>query len=332
MPAIPLKRSKPATILVHMSREPVNALGEVFMRLPFLRTLRDWAPEAKITIIPGLGGAPFWENLAFPLVADLADEIIRTEVPVPSQRRFDVVFDLEGDPLHSFHLRRLATRDFHTTALRGILNLPHLPLYHGKHVARRYLGLLRQATGSPIPPPWPWPIPEAYRSAAADLLPAGPTYIGISPGAGTQLTGKCWPIDRFASLASQQARLGRIPVIFLSSGEPGWETYFQNVSTARFPLAEQGSRPGGIPADPVLTAALAERLHAAVANCSGTGHKLALGGAPLVTLFGPSNAAKFHPLARKSIHLHPPDGGKDIAGIVPDTVIDAIEKIIDAPL
>lgn len=329
---MPGNTRRPETILVHMSREPVNAFGEIFMRLPFLPFLREWAPEARITIIPGLGDAPFWETLVFPPVTGLADEIIRTELPDPARRRFDWVFDLEGDPRTSFFLRRLARKNFHTTALRGLLNFTHLPIYHGKHVAKRYLGLLRQATGRPVPPPWPWPIPEPYRQAARNLLPSGPEYIGIAPGAGLQFTGKCWPIDRYVSVAKHQADLGRTPVIFLSGGEAGWESHFQQIANVRFPLSENSAGATGVSSDPMLTAALAERLPAAVANCSGTGHMLALGGAPVVTLFGPSSAEKFSPLARKATHLKPADGGKNIAGIPLESVITAIDHILSPPL
>lgn len=315
-----------------MSREPVNAFGEIFMRLPFLRVLREWAPEARITIIPGLGGAPYWETLVFPLVNDLVDEIIRTELPNPARRSFDWVFDLEGDPCTSFFLRRLARKSFHTTALRGLLNLPHLPIYHGKHVAKRYLGLLHQATGQAIDDLWPWPIPHAYREAAQQLLPTGPEYVGIAPGAGVQVTGKCWPIDQYTSLANHQASLGRTPVIFLSGREEGWEKHFKQITNALFPLSQNQETSSGVPSDPVLTAALAERLHVAVANCSGTGHMLALGGAPLITLFGPSKAEKFSPLARKAAHLKPADGGKNIAVISIESVIKAIDHIFSPPI
>jgi ADP-heptose:LPS heptosyltransferase len=324
--------TRPQTILVHMNREPVDAFGEVFMRLPFLRVLREWAPQAHISIIPGFGGAPLWEVLIYPLVKDLVNEIIRSEIPDPAQRKFDWVFDMEGDARTSFQLRRLARKNFHTAALRGFLNLPHLPINHGKHVAKRYLGLLQQATGVPTPPLWPYPIPEAYRQAAKQILPLGSEYIGIAPGAGVQVTGKCWPIERFVSVAKHQSEQGRIPVIFLSGSESGWESHFQSIPHVRFPLSENSTEATGVPSDPVLTASLAERLHAAVANCSGTGHMLALGGAPLVSLFGPSKAEKFHPIARKAVHLKPADGGKNISGIALDSVIAAIESIISPPL
>lgn len=104
--------NRPKTILVHMNREPVDALGEIFMRLPFLRLLRDWAPEAHITIIPGLGGATFWEELLAPLVAPLVDEIRRDALPDPTKESFEWVFDMEGDAKTSWLMRRLAKKTF----------------------------------------------------------------------------------------------------------------------------------------------------------------------------------------------------------------------------
>jgi ADP-heptose:LPS heptosyltransferase len=133
-------------------------------------------------------------------------------------------------------------------------------------------------------------------------------------------------------LAVHQAALGRTPVIFLSSREEGWEKHFRQITNALFPLSQNQETTSGVPSDPVLTAALAERLHVAVANCSGTGHMLALGGAPLITLFGPSKAEKFSPLARKAVHLKPTDGGKNIAKISIKSVIKAIDHMLSPPI
>jgi len=80
---------------------------------------------------------------------------------------------MEGHPQTSFPLRRLARDRVFTMALRGWLNFPHLPICHGKHVAKRYLGLLKQATGTVPASHWPCPVPELYRQAAKCLLPAG---------------------------------------------------------------------------------------------------------------------------------------------------------------
>jgi hypothetical protein len=52
----------------------------------------------------------------------------------------------------------------------------------------------------------------------------------------------------------------------------------------------------------------------------------------LITLFGPSKAEKFSPLARKAVHLKPADGEKKIAKISLESVSKAIEHIISPPI
>lgn len=158
-------------------------------------------------------------------------------------------------------------------------------------------------------------MPEAYREAALELLPSGPAYIAIAPGAGRQVTGKCWPVDRYAALARRQAEMGRVPVILLATHENGWEEHFAEIPGAKFPLSENLAHHSRVPSDPTLTVALAERLSVAVANCSGTGHMLALGGVALVSLFGPTKPAKFAPLARQGECITTGDGCKDITRI-----------------
>jgi ADP-heptose:LPS heptosyltransferase len=319
----------PRTILVHMNRNPVDAYGEVFLRLPFFKALRNWAPDTKITIIPGIGGANFWEGLIHPITRELVDEVIRDAIPDPKVRKFDWVFDLEGDALTSFKLRRLARRKFHTVALKGFLNFPNLPRYHGKHITKRYLGALKQATRVPNPPPWPYAFPKRYRDAVDRLLPSGKTYIGFAPGAGVQFTGKCWPIERYVEVARRQLEVGRTPVVFLSVGESGWEEHFAELEGVIFPLSENAKLEGSVPSDPVLSSAIGEKLNAAVTNCNGTGHMLAFGGAPMITLFGPSNPVKFCPFARDFVHLTPPDHkNRKIEEIGVPKVIEAINMIV----
>ncbi|MGJ8633755.1 MAG: glycosyltransferase family 9 protein [Luteolibacter sp.] len=325
-------REPERSILVHMNREPVDAMGEVFMRLPFMKALRKWAPEAEITIIPGIGGAPFWEELLAPITWPLFDHCIRDKMPDPAAKKYDLVLDMEGDAENSFFLRKFSKGRFYTCALRGMLNLPRFPCYHGKHVAEKYLGTLRQVTGAPCEPEWPWDVPEVYRRAADRLLPGGETYVGIAPGAGVQVTGKLWPTENYVALAEGQATLGRVPVIFLGTREEAWRGRFASIPGVRFPLQENLESGSGLPSDPVLTMTLASRLSVAVANCSGTGHMLATGGAPVVTLFGPSSPKKFRPLARKARLITPPAaGGTDVSTIVLGVVEKAVEEIIEIP-
>jgi len=189
----------------------------------------------------------------------------------------------------------------------------------------KLLGLAAAAAGHPVAVPNPIPIPADLRARAADLLPPGPTYIGIAPGAGNKHTGKCWPLDRFIALARAQVERRRVPV-FLLGPEEGREwlaTLSAAVPQALFPEQRNEAAPIG----PSLTAALGERLAAAVANCSGTGHLLAVGGAPMVSLYGPTRPEKYSPFARALICLKAQDYGADGIDAIPlDAVSAAVER------
>jgi ADP-heptose:LPS heptosyltransferase len=189
----------------------------------------------------------------------------------------------------------------------------------------KLLGLAAAAAGHPVAVPNPIPIPADLRARAADLLPPGSTYVGIAPGAGNKHTGKCWPLDRFIALARAQVERDRVPV-FLLGPEEGREwlaTLREAVPPALFPEQQDGTAPAG----PCLTAALGERLSAAVANCSGTGHLLAAGGAPIVSLYGPTRPEKYAPFARALICLKAQDYGAERIDAIPlDAVAAAVER------
>ena len=93
------------------------------------------------------------------------------------------------------------------------------------------------------------------------------------------------------------------------------------VPAALFP--EQVPPPHG----PCLTAALGELLSVAVANCSGAGHLLAAGGAPMVSLYGPTRPEKYAPFARSLICLKAQDYGSSRIDAIPlAAVAAAVER------
>jgi ADP-heptose:LPS heptosyltransferase len=326
-------RNPPNTIFIHMSRRPVWAIGDIIIHFPFFRTLRAWAPDAHITVVPGIEGLGYFEGLLGPLTQSMVDEVITTHIPTPDQGHYDWVFDLEGDTKFSFNLRRLANQRFFTTAGYGILNLPNLPIYHGKHAAKRFLGLARQATQYKQPVDhWPHPVPSEWKAAAKTLLPPGDTYVAMAPGSGNPNANKCWPLDQFVALAKHQVNLGRTPLVFIGPQDEECQSAFSEVPGARLPLQEATDMNLGVPADPALTVALASRCSAAVSNCSGPGHMFATSGVPLVSIFGPTKLNKLAPFARKGICLRPPDPkSKDISKVSIDSVNEAIESIIEDP-
>lgn len=295
----------PASVFCHLNEQGSLCLGDSIIHLPFLRALREWAPQAEITVFPQKGGVRSLDPI-------YSKYITRAVGRLPSRENgdtFDWVFDLVGENLRTGRqLRSMAKMRFFSTAARGWFHLPELPLYHGKHVVRRHLRLLKQATGFELESFWPWPLPPAYLERASDLLPDGARYIGIAPGAGNAGRNKRWPLERYVALALDLSEEGYVPVVFLGPEEAGWDAHFAAVPNVRFPEAENAARGDGC-AGPSLVVALASRLAAAVTNCCGSGHMFALGAAPLVTLFGPTSFEKFAPFCRRGVCVLPRDAG-----------------------
>jgi ADP-heptose:LPS heptosyltransferase len=316
---------KPKTIFLYLNNSGGLALGDAIIQLPFIRAFKEWSPETQITVCPGNAGIQKLIPLFQPYITEKVDAI-----PQEETAKFDWVFDLCGESQKvAWRLRRLSKKRFYTTAWRGWLHAPRLPLYHGKHVLNRHLGLFRQATGSNIKNPWPWPIPETYLTAAKDILPDGPVYIGIAPGAGNPTQKKRWPLVNYVELAKKIALQGWVPVVFLGPDEAGWEKAFGDIEGVRFPEAESRTSPGAMPGGPTFVVALATRLQAAVTNCCGNGHLFALASAPLISLFGPTCYLKFAPFTPTGYCMLPSEkNSKKMEDIKLEAVFSAIHALV----
>jgi ADP-heptose:LPS heptosyltransferase len=187
-------------------------------------------------------------------------------------------------------------------------------------LVHRLVALAAAAAGRLVAAPYETPLPEEWRQRAAALLPAGPIYIGLAPGAGNKERGKCWPLEGYIAVARRQIEQGRVPVFLLGPGEVAWaERLKGELPSALFPDLSPG---------PTLTVALGARLATAVANCSGTGHMLAAGGCPMVSLFGPTDPRKYAPWSRHVVALRAADFGDGGIGAIPvAAVADAVEHI-----
>jgi ADP-heptose:LPS heptosyltransferase len=328
------------SILVYVSSDVDNALGENVLKLPLLLALAEAFPEARITWVPGTAGAFHLRHELAPLVDGRIAEFI-TDLDIPTdpraalfarhpvlRRRFDLIVDAQHYFGRTVFLRRIPHRRFISSTWRYALSHAAPPRGVPRRAPRlvdKLLGLAAAAAGRPIEVANPIPMPPELRTRAERLLPPGPRYVGLAPGAGNKDKGKCWPLDRFIAVARRQAELGRSPVFLLGPEEREWhEKLREAVPQALFP--EQRSASGRNPG-PSLTAALGERLSAAVANCSGTGHLLAAGGAPMVSLYGPTRPEKYAPFSRALICLKAQDYGADRIEAIPlDIVLAAIER------
>jgi len=94
--------------------------------------------------------------------------------------------------------------------------------------------------------------------------------------------------------------------------------------------------PEATPPDPALgvarlefAVALCHRLSAAVANDSGIGHLLGAVGTPLVTLFGPTDAARWAPFTERGMIVRAQEfGGEAMDAIPVDAVLRALDRLM----
>ena len=289
-------------ILVYSGLE---LLGDGVMKLPFVRALRRTWPEARITWLAGKGRTVYSDILS-PLVRDCLDEVIadagigtapRELLRRPlAGRRFDLVIDTQRRVLTSLILRRIRSRCFVSGAAGFLLSSrkPRLPYRKPQSMAQQLFDLIEIASGKRPAPDFTLRLDEEWRALARRLLPEGPVYVGIAPGAGG--AHKRWPLERFIALAHAQLAEDRIPVFLLGPDEtPFLAPLREALPNAVYPL--QDERAGDGPPSPLLTIAVAQRLALVVANDSGTGHLAAAAGCKMVSLFGPTRAEKFAPCA-----------------------------------
>lgn len=329
----------PKTVLVYSCGETI---GDGLFKLPFVRSVRRRFPEARITWLAGLGPSMYASLLA-PAVAGLLDEVIEkadigddTRALLPWEprplagRHFDLVIDTQITLRRSLVVRRIRHGRFVSAAARYLLSDRCPPL--GTKTPRHLLAALDllldlAAPGGEKASGWVETAPADYRALAAELLPEGPIYVGIAPGAGD--TVKVWPEANFLKIARRQVAAGRVPVIFAGPNEAQFVARWREaVPAARFPEWDRTDDRADLKG-PMLAIALAGRLSAALANDSGTGHMLAAGGAPLVSLFSKHDPAKYAPTARRLQIVDSKNyGGKDPSLIPVEAVAAALEEML----
>lgn len=323
----------PKSVLVYVGGDLV---GDAVMKLPFIRAARHAWSDARITWCAGKYKSAFAHELA-PLITGLIDEVIEEagfNRPLPlllrrplEGRHFDLVIDTQrGVPatllLHRIRHRLLVSgaADFYLSGAK-----PAKGYQRPAAMVRQMLDLLEIASGEPAQPDAPLVIDPKARAAAEAALPQGPVYVGFAPGAGGRQ--KCWPLESFIALARRRLEQGRVPVFILGPGEGDWVGALRDaIPDALFPTVDDHGQ-----ANPsiALTIALGQRLAAAVANDAGAGHILAAADAPLVSLFGPTPAAKFAPSAkRREIIEAQTFGSPEMAAIPVEAVAAAVDRLL----
>ncbi len=333
-----MRNSRIETILVHGKDQRV---GDAYLQAPFFRSLRSRFPKARITLAISEGGSAYAHSLA-PVTAGYLDEVIEDaklcmekaqayawERPLGG-RRFDLVIDMQKTWWKTLAVRRIRHRVF-ISASKHFLFSSRWPRSFKKpeRLIDQFMMLLDAVRQEPVVdlPPTPWFGPE--QAALADrLLPPGPIYVALVPGAGDRT--KCWPLDRFVALAKEQAALGRAPVFILGPEEVEWVARLRaEVPEALTPGWSDVPALDPAVAKPMQVSALGSRLAVAVSNDCGTAHMLAAGGVKLVSLFGFTNGAKYQPAAPIFRRLEAKSyGTRDVASIPLADVSAAVESLL----
>lgn len=327
---------KKLSLLVYVHND---LLGDGLLKLPAIAALRPAFPDHRITWLSGCGRSIFANQLA-PLIEGLVDKV-EDQIDVGKHwgellrnplrdRYYDVIIDTQNIVRCSLILKRVPHRLFISPAM-GFLLSDRKP--EGKDdftgsMGNRLLTLIRLACGRRVSPRFQLNLPQDYHDAAATLLPGGPTYIGIAPGAGDKR--KCWPLERFMDLGKIQLKKGRTPVFFLGPEEAAWAPFIRAAIPEAL-LPEQREMPDTL-RGPLLTLSLAQRIALGVANDSGAGHMLAISGVPVVSLFGHTSVEKFVDDPGRRIIINARDyGGTDITLIPLDAVADAVDSVVGMP-
>jgi heptosyltransferase-3 len=149
------------------------------------------------------------------------------------------------------------------------------------------------------------PTPNDLAAATSALVQAkcgASNLLAMFPGSGSP--GKNWPANKFVALASELSERASVAVV-LGPAEMSLEPVF---CAAGVPVLKQLDLP--------TVAAIARVASAFVGNDSGVSHLAAAVGTSGVVIFGPTDPARWRPIA--------PDGGGQIA-VVRRTPIDTVE-------
>ena len=331
----------PSSILVYVG---FDRIGDGLLKLPFVRGLRSAFPNARITWLAGRETSVYagiMAELAHGQIDEIIEnagiglnpvELLRGLAKGPlGGRRFDLIIDTQRIFWTSLSLYRVPHETFISPAARFLLSSrkPEKGYRFPKTMQRQLLDLLELASGKTFPSPktLELDLKAAFLDAAAGLLPEGPEYIGFGPGSGGP--PKCWPLENFIALAKGQAEQGRVPVFLLGPLEADWRDEIRTaVPDALFPLQDEGIQ-AHFGYSPMLSIALAKRMKAALSNDSGTGHMFAVGGVPVVILYGVTAPKKFQPMTDKLTIVRAQDfGGREMHTIPTAAVGEALEDIL----
>jgi ADP-heptose:LPS heptosyltransferase len=324
---------EPRPIAVLVDRE---GLGDVMLKTPFLRALRRAFPDHPVWWI-ATHQSSMADELAPLLGAEVARVIThaaldgaidplreRLRALPPFERVFDSRTKISTVAIARFTLRH---HGFYC-CLPGYLLCDGRPpsRRRPRHIAARMTSLIACATGRPAGPPPPLVASPEALAAARLALPDGPAYVGFAPG--SRQASKNWPLERFCETARALIAEGAEPVFFLGPQEGDVEAAIAAAAPAARIIRAIPDAKSGAGLDQLI--AQGQRLAALLANDNGVGHLMGAAGVPVVSLFGPTDPARWAPVAPANLIVRAQDfgGGADMAAIPASAVTKAVLEML----
>ena len=315
-----------------------EGMGDVILKAPFLRAMRNAFPDHDVWWIANHQSA-MADDLRPLFAADVAEVITHAALdgqPLPLLKRlkalgeFDKVFD-SRTKISTVALARLGLRHhgFYCCLPGQVLcdGDTRLARPRPKHIAQRMLSMVACATGRPPVAATRLAASTESRDEALRQLPDGPAYVGIAPG--SRQSNKNWPIERYRGVALDLVEKEVTPVFLLGPKETHVVAKLGSIPGAVVLMADAGPLGPGEALDRLI--ARGQRLSALLANDNGVGHLLGASGVPVVSLFGPTDPRRWAPVAPANVVLEARSfgGGRDIAAIPPDAVVQAVMTILE---
>ena len=319
---------RPIAVLV--DRE---GLGDVMLKAPFLRALRRAFPEHEVWWIATHQSSmadecrPMFERDVARVITQAALDgpagplLRRLKALPPFERVFDARTKISTVALTRF---ALAHRGFYCCLPGYILcdGRPPPGRRRPRHIAERMLSLVSCASGRPADASGRLEASGASREAATRRLPDGPTYVGVAPG--SRQADKNWPLENYYEAARALLTRGVTPVFLLGPQEGDVEARIRAAAPGAMVLRADPAFAPGAALD--LLIAEGQRFAALLANDNGVGHLLGAAGVPVVSLFGPTDPARWAPVAPANRVVRASDfgGGAAIEAIPVGPVVDAV--------
>jgi ADP-heptose:LPS heptosyltransferase len=315
-----------------------EGLGDVMLKAPFLRALRRAFPEHEVWWIATHQSS--MEDECRPMFArDVAKVITHAALdgpigPLLKRLRalppFERVFD-SRTKISTVALARfgLTHRGFYC-CLPGYILCDGRPTSRRRprHIAERMLSLIACATGRRAEAAGRLEASAQSRAVALERLPDGPAYVGVAPG--SRQADKNWPLENYCGAARALLARGVTPVFLLGPQEGDVEARIREAAPGAMVLRADpaASRAAGLD----LLIAEGQRFAALVANDNGVGHLLGAAGVPVISLFGPTDPARWAPVAPVNTILKASDfgGGAAIEAIPVGAAVEAVMAMLGA--